>query len=261
MSGPVRLNSKARRVLDGVDRLPGDGRSNWLESGAGPAFPTKSEGTYLLLRDQIIRGALISGAAIAQEQLAQLLHISTTPLREALRRLEGEGLLTITAHKEVLVAPMSVRDLEGLYEVRLTLDALAARLAAERASPAQRARMLALIDGAAWEAPIIRLEMNRKIHRSIYSSCGNDVLVGQLEVLWDRADRYRYLLLEHEDQLVASAASEHGRLLRVVAGRDADEAERLTRKHLLSSLRRLRQRLRSQLPEGNSDRPLPRTSL
>src|SRR6516164_10265580 len=105
-----------------------------------PAVPvslqtmTKAEGVYLKTRSRILRGMLAPGSAVNQEALAADLGVSITPLREALRRLEMEGLIRLEAHRTVVIAPLTGQELDELYVIRIELDSLAAGLAAVNAS-------------------------------------------------------------------------------------------------------------------------------
>jgi Bacterial regulatory proteins, gntR family len=85
---------------------------------------TKAEAVYLETRARILSGALSPGLQVNQEALAASLGVSITPLREALRRLEMEGLARLEAHRTVVIAPLIGRELDELYVIRMELDAL-----------------------------------------------------------------------------------------------------------------------------------------
>ena len=98
---------------------------------------TKAEAVYLETRARILTGALSPGLEVNQEALSASLGVSITPLREALRRLEMEGFARLEAHRTVVIAPLTGRELDELYVIRMGLAALAAGLAAAKASDAQ----------------------------------------------------------------------------------------------------------------------------
>ncbi|HEY3870597.1 MAG TPA: GntR family transcriptional regulator [Actinocrinis sp.] len=203
------------------------------------ATQTKAEAAYSQLRRLIIEGGLEPGSPIDQEQIAQRLGVSTTPLREAVRRLEGERLLIVVAHTQVTVAQLSLEELKALYETRLQLDPLAARLAANRASEAEREVMRTFLDGDHGTDPFTQLQRNRELHRSVYRACGNPVLTDITEILWDRSDRFRYVLLKNTPGLVSPHVgrdSEHDSLLNAVIEGRPKPAERIMREHLLATL-------------------------
>jgi DNA-binding GntR family transcriptional regulator len=202
-----------------------------------PNFLTKGEAVYMMVRQRVLEGVLPPGSVLDQELLARELGVSTTPLREAIRRLEGQGLVRISAHKDVIVAPMSRRELQELYEIRLVMDPLAVRLAAEHSTEEEHATMHALLAQTSSTTAFDHLRHNRAIHRSLYVGSGNRVLVQSLETLWDMSDRYRYALLQNAAETInPKALSDHRKIVEAVSNGGADEAERLMREHLLHSL-------------------------
>src|SRR4051812_45764588 len=105
-------------------------------------YVSKADAVYAEVRRRILDGELAAGSSVNQEQFAAQLGVSTTPLREALRRLESEGFVRTVAHRDVVVAPLDRNELVALYEVREELDPLAASLAAKRHTEAERERLL-----------------------------------------------------------------------------------------------------------------------
>lgn len=195
---------------------------------------TKSEAAYQEIRRRIMDGTLVPGSVLEQETLAATLSLSTTPVREALRRLESERLVTLQAHREVRVAPMSAVELQQIYAVRLELDPMAAELAAGAATDEQLHAVSASF-GQRHSDPVQRLIQNRQLHRGIYGACGNQVLIQILDSLWDRSDRYRMVLLK-TDSKAASIESEHGAIVLAFARRDAAALRQLMTDHLQASM-------------------------
>jgi DNA-binding GntR family transcriptional regulator len=153
---------------------------------------SKNEAVYAELRQRILSGRLPPGASINQEQVATDLGVSTTPVREALRRLEAEGLVTAFAHREVVVSRLDPAELSAIYEVRETLDALAVSLAAERHTGDDAAQITeAMARVAAGADGDDAVEVNRRFHAAVYTASHNPVLIELLDSLWDRSDRYR----------------------------------------------------------------------
>jgi DNA-binding GntR family transcriptional regulator len=194
-------------------------------------YLSKADAVYAEVRRRILDGELAAGSSVNQEQFAAQLGVSTTPLREALRRLESEGFVRAVAHRDVVVAPLERDELVALYEVREELDPLAASLAAKRHTEAERERLLAAAarletrDGDAVRA-------NREFHAAIYEACHNPVLVELVDSLWDRADRYR-----RQVGMFARGADvrrEHEAIVRAVLDRRARDAAKLMREHLRS---------------------------
>jgi DNA-binding GntR family transcriptional regulator len=202
------------------------------DAAAGLPFihQSKSAAVYLELRQRILGAALAPGAALNQEQLAAELGVSTTPLREALRRLESEGLVMLLAHREAIVAPLDPLELAAVYEVREDLDPLAAALAAERHTEAEATAIRRALARAGKPGREDRMSVNRRYHASIYGACHNPVLVETLDGLWDRSDRYRravgFMATEPAIQ------DEHVAIAEAVLARRADESADLMRSHI-----------------------------
>jgi DNA-binding GntR family transcriptional regulator len=196
---------------------------------------TKAEAVFIETRARILRGALPPGLNVNQEQLAADLGVSITPLREALRRLEMEGLIRLEAHRTVVITPLTGLELDELYVIRIELDSLAAGLAATHATEVQLTTIGQLARQKSAREPVAQLERNRAFHRAIYASSGNGALITYLDQLWDRTDRYRLILVKEE--LISGPASrqDHIDIADAVADRDADRAQRLTREHIARS--------------------------
>src|SRR3954470_16437749 len=109
------------------------------------SYATKSDFAYLRVRELILSGELEPGAVINQATLARTIGISTTPLREALRRLKQQGLVQLDAHRDARVAPLDAEEARDLLELRLSLDPLAASLAAQRRTSQDIAEMRAAL--------------------------------------------------------------------------------------------------------------------
>ncbi|HET9733083.1 MAG TPA: GntR family transcriptional regulator [Acidimicrobiales bacterium] len=208
-------------------------------SGDGSLRPeTKADAAYRELRRRIVDATLTPGSRLDQEMLAGALGVSTTPLREALRRLEAERLVERAAHRQVVIAPLSARELHELYQVRLQLDSLSVELAAASGGPALVGAAEQHLTAPDPAHPHHGLDLNRAFHRTLYSASGNAVLTEILDALWDRTDRYR-ILLTADPSDAEVAAAEHRELLDLVgAGRSA-EAGGLMRRHLQRSVDRL----------------------
>lgn len=208
-----------------------------------PAQPTatKSAFAYLRLREMIVSGALAPGEVINQAVVAPRIGVSTTPLREALRRLEGEGLVRLGAHRDARVAPLTAQEAHDLLEMRRSLDPLAASLAAERRTDEDLEAMRAAadeIDALPDDAGAEALEVHRDFHTALYRASHNVLLIEVLDSLRSKADRYRRLALAEGGERHESGreADGHRRLLERVREGDADGAAELMRLHIDSSL-------------------------
>jgi DNA-binding GntR family transcriptional regulator len=201
---------------------------------------TKVDVAYQLLRDEIFQGTLAPGTSLDQEAIATRLGLSTTPVREALRRLESEKLVISRSHRDTIVAPVSMGLLENTYAVRLSLDPVAVGLAAAHASDEQLREMERLCVPPSYDDPVADLHHNRMMHRAIYAACGNSTLVEILDMLWDRSDRYRLIVLRTKST-AKSAHDEHEAIVRAVMARDEDRSAELMRQHIATSPGHIRQ--------------------
>jgi len=217
-----------------TEDAPDEGASIGVERPALQTI-TKAEAVYLETRARILTGALSPGLQVNQEALSASLGVSITPLREALRRLEMEGFARLEAHRTVVIAPLTGRELDELYVIRIELDALAAGLAAAKASATQVLLIGELARRKAVKDPLAQLERNRWFHRAIYASCQNAALIAYLDQLWDRTDRYRFILVKQELLDGPVSTQEHIDIADAVAARDAERAALLTRNHIARS--------------------------
>jgi DNA-binding GntR family transcriptional regulator len=203
---------------------------------------------YWQVRQEILDGTLAPGTSLDQEALATRLGLSTTPVREALRRLESERLVVSRAHRDTFVAALSTEVLADTYAVRLNLDPLAVSLAAKSATPAELEAIKELARVQPSDDPGEQLLQNRGLHRAIYSACGNEVLVEILDLLWDRSDRYRLITIQEErdpDKL----RREHVEIADAVTARNGKLAAKLMTAHISKSFELIKQALEERQAE------------
>ena len=210
-------------------------------SAVPPSFATKSELAYTRVRDLILAGDLAPGAVLPQASLAQTIGISTTPLREALRRLKQEGLVELDAHRDARVRPLDAAEARDLLELRRTLDPLAASLAAQRRTEADLADVHAALDGleALSSRPsTAQLASHHRFHAAIHRASHNALLTETLDGLWMKTDRYRRHGLEpgRSDEERDARATEHRLLFEAVRDGDPEAAADLMRRHVETSL-------------------------
>lgn len=196
-------------------------------------WATKRDVAYRVVRDRIMGGLLGPGAEIDQERLARELGLSSTPLREALRQLEAEGLLKQIAHRKMRVSELSRRELEEIYDLRLVLDPFGAQLGAASATDQERERIKELLAnlhplGASY---LDELARNYELHRAMYVASRNTVLIESLDQLWDRFDRYRVVLIR-EGMTADSADAEHLAIVTAFCSGDGRQVAKLVREHL-----------------------------
>ena len=190
------------------------------------------------LRTAICEGELQPGERLLQERLAERLAVSRTPLREALHRLEQEGLVVLSPGRGVEVRRVGDAEVVELYEVREVLDGLAARLAAQRSTLAERtvlertlqemARAIARWDPHTW------LLCNLRFHAGIVDAAHNRALSESQRLVRLSAQAfYPTVLLHQEDAKVA--LDEHERILAAIKAGDAADAETTARVHIVTA--------------------------
>lgn len=143
-----------------------------------------------ILREAILRGDLKPGQKLKQQELADWLGMSATPVREVLRILESEGLLEHTPHKGVYVAEVSPEDSAEITPIRVALEGLAVRMFVSRLGDSDLGVLEKLVDEMeeAWrEMDLVRIRRsNYHFHSTIYTGAGSEILRGLIERLWPR---------------------------------------------------------------------------
>ncbi|MFI7148842.1 GntR family transcriptional regulator [Nonomuraea sp. NPDC050022] len=187
--------------------------------------PTAQQFVLEELRRAITTGRLRPGDPIRQEALAEEFDVSRVPLREALKTLEGEGLVTYKAHRGYCVQRLSLDDLREVYLIRELLEAEAVRRAVERltdAGLAEAERAQAEVERAAAAGDVLEMaEANRRFHMTIFEWSGLPRLVRLIRTLWDSTDAYRSLYYGEEPNR-QRVIEEHRATLDLLRRRDAE---------------------------------------
>ena len=216
-----------------IVKLPKQGKRK--ESGAG-----NSRADYVkdCIREAIQSGRYQPGERIREVEVAEWLEVSRTPVREALRRLESEGLLTFVSWRGVVVADLDRQQVSELYAMREVLEGAAARLAARHIGDAEIELLETLLARAdtLHDEPDTLAEINRQFHKTLYSAAHNRYLTQTLEQM-----RNSLALLQGTTFAVPgraeSAAEEHYEILEGILNRDPDAAEAAARKHIAGAQR------------------------
>jgi DNA-binding GntR family transcriptional regulator len=193
-----------------------------------------SDQAYVALRHLIVTLELPPGSAIKEPELVVQLGIGRTPVREALRRLALERLVEVYPRRGMFVTTVDVRDLVRLCEVRKVLEPEAARLAADRATRAEVEELNALLDELADDRrrdERALIDLDERIHRTIYRTSHNQLLEETLEWYYTHALRVWMLALDRTKDL-HGAVLEHRELLRAIAQGKGAAAARLMREHV-----------------------------
>lgn len=201
-----------------------------------------AEQAYSAIRELIVSTQLGPGSVIDERALMERLGIGRTPIREALRRLAQEKLVEVFPRRGMFVTGVDVRDLARLTEVRAVLEPEAARLAAERATPAEREALGALVEELRHPAALTGPELialDEQIHRTIYRCTHNQLLEATLEEYFVLALRIWYLGLERAHEL-EGAVREHAALLEAIRDGDGGAAASQMEAHVQSFERSMR---------------------
>jgi DNA-binding GntR family transcriptional regulator len=218
-----------------LQRRPGD-------SGV-PVEPSKHEVVYREVRERIVDGRYGPGYRLVFSTLARDLEVSPVPVREAIRRLEAEGLVTFAHNIGARVATLDDEAWEQLVEMLALLDGYAV-MRASRQIPAD-----AIADAQAIN-DLLRgtldhprdnqnvMALHRKLHRTIYQYADNDYLIESLDRVWDRIDASRVIVSLYPARRLVTAVGEHDDLLQRLreGNHDPHILERCARQHNLNAI-------------------------
>jgi DNA-binding GntR family transcriptional regulator len=199
---------------------------------AGPGYVSKTDLVAALIRELIITGELTAGEQLRQRDLAQRFRVSQTPVREAMRRLESEGLVRGDTHRGFTVVEPDDGPVEENFQIRAALESLGAALAARKidAEGISRLRelndrMRALADDDAQYA-----ELNREFHFTVYEYARSPLLLTLMRLLWASLQGGPRVARTH-----AESARQHDAILAALKAGDADGASAQTYEHIMSA--------------------------
>ncbi len=190
---------------------------------------------YAHIREQIVSFALQPGEILSESTLSRALEMSRTPVREALRRLQGEGLVTLDIRFGARVADVSVDDVDHAYRVLEVLEGLAARLAAENHSDQTLAELEStgkrLVAAQSAGDLIAWADADVELHRQIWAIAGNSILLRQLESIYPLIERIRHIHLREEinQSRLVQETQQHLAVITAIQERDGGTAEHLMR--------------------------------
>ncbi len=197
--------------------------------------PLRSHVAVARLRRMIVNGHLGPGAPLFEPQLGDILRVSRTPVREALKILAAEGLVELRRNRSAIVAPLDIRELADLFEMETGIEGFAAGLAAERIRAGELQRLARLQQrmetGHASGARDVYIRVNQDVHRLIVASARNAVLLETYERLLARLQRARNLALATEGRADESIR-EHRAILGALEAHDGAAASLLMARHV-----------------------------
>lgn len=206
---------------------------------------------YERIRQMILAGDIPQGAIVSEADLVRSLGMSRTPVREALRRLEGENYMRAVPGRGYVVIELSEQDLANVYGVRAALEGLAAEGAAALASRVQLAQLEDLYD--AMERALERddepqlTKLNSRFHAAIAEASGNTYLQAMLDNIHDVFERFRATAVGQPARR-DDAHAEHGQLIRALRAGDQEQARALAEQHVRKALVFRREHQQEQQP-------------
>lgn len=201
----------------------------------GSVFTTKSDLVFNALRDQIVAGELRPGEVIDQERIAAALDVSRMPLRQALLKLEANGLIELRPHRSAVVTPMEPSAVEEIYAMRVALESMLVEVATAHLADQDFAELESLNEqvGQLVESGDTAgfVAADRRLHLKLYAASGYTRAVAEVEQLRDSSDRYvgAYAALP---TLASRSVAEHAKILQACRDRDGRLAAQLIRDHI-----------------------------
>ena len=196
------------------------------------------------LESAIVFGEMVPGARVIEEEIAERYKVSRSPVREALRRLEGDGLLVRDDRRGMRITPMSRRDLDEVYVCRVALEGIAASEAAARCNE----KMEASLNDALLDLEKTFTERDIKSYfianvaftRVIHQAAGSPTLVRLLSGIGKQALRYRFRAYQLFPDLMTVSVEGSRDIVDMIVAQDADGAKRVTERLIERSWRALR---------------------
>ncbi len=197
---------------------------------------------YYALERAILDGVYPDGSSLTESKISSELNVSRTPVREALFRLEQEGLVRIIHNKGAVVTGVSLADIRDIYAIRMQVEGLASRWAAERATPEQIHRMQEIVELEMFYAEKHDIQQTRHLdsvfHSELYDASGSSPLRRTLSTYHNYVGRARERSFARGDRPIL-AAREHSGILSAIIEKNGDLAEKLTREHISNALTNL----------------------
>jgi DNA-binding GntR family transcriptional regulator len=201
--------------------------------------PSASEVIAKHLRDAIISGHFAEDEPIRQDDIAKVFNVSKIPVREALKRLEAEGLVQFQRNKGAVVTRISEPELAQIFEVRVLLEVQAIRLAVPKMTQDHINRALAICDEFMTDDNVGRwAELNWAFHTCLYEAAERPFLLNLIRSIHDKVERYLRLQMSFAEGKLR-ADQEHREILQACADRDVDKAAELIDHHIIGVCREL----------------------
>jgi len=205
--------------------------------GSDDIFITKSDYVYQHLKSKIINGELAMGENLNISKISDEFNISTIPVREAIKKLEAEGLIDFTSHKGAQVKSFNPDKIKEIYEIRAVLEGLAAKSAIPNMTPdkieylkfmAEQMRQYAINEDALQFG-----NLNKEFHRFIYENSSYQMLYDMIFQLWE-GNWTKAIFALHKERMF-KAVEEHLEIIQAIEEKDENKTEQLVRLHKLNT--------------------------
>lgn len=215
-----------------------------MHENEGDRLPLRDR-VFDQLRDDILNGKYAPGEELKEIPIGKELGVSRTPVREALRKLELEGLVSIVPNKGAYVSGISSEDVHDIYAIRSYLEGLCAKWACRHATEEDLNTLDEILCLARFNAERNRYEqmseLDSKFHQALYNACGSKMLRHILRDFHKYVESVRKQTLSRSERALA-AIEEHEKILDAIKNRDEELADRLSHEHIINTIENLRSR-------------------
>ena len=191
---------------------------------------------YDELKMRILTGQIAAGERMMEEETSRDLGVSRTPVREAFKRLEKEGLVIIKPRRGAFATQMAKKDLMEILDVRESLESMAAGQACERMTKAQKEKLRSVCEKhkkAVANNPYKQMvKYDTEFHQLLVEGSRNKTLINFVEQLQELVLRFRYIYYDKTES-AANVAAEHGNILEAILEGDVDKTIAETKKHII----------------------------
>lgn len=198
--------------------------------------------TFNRIREDILLGKYETNEELREVNLGKELGVSRTPVREALRQLELEGLVRIIPNKGAYVTGISPKDIQDIYVIRSLLEGLCAKWTAKLISKAQIGELEEIVYLSEFHISKGNFEqvfeLDNKFHEVLYEACGSEILKHTLSEYHHYLERVRKITLSSEARVLASN-KEHEAILNAIKTGDESLAEKLANEHMINTIKNI----------------------
>lgn len=200
-----------------------------------PKFSSLRDRVFSQLQNDILNGMYEPGESLIESKLSEELGVSRTPIREAIRQLELEGLVKTIPNKGATVSGITNQDIEDIYTIRMLIEGLAARWAAEKITPKELKELQEAVDLEEFytnknETDQL-LKFDTRFHDIIYKACKSKPLMHTLSTFHHYVQKARSISMSSPER-AAQVLKEHKAILQAIIDGDGEKAEKLSTEHV-----------------------------